>query len=263
LIAHEETEMDVDGEDEGHADWEDEGDGDWGEGFDNVLVSEDSDSTWKVRLASIYILSAFIETKSDIFRSKFSQVFDLIMKRMEERDLNVRSEVFKAFCLLLRVSSGIESRIDDSDDIPDQPKFFRQMTSFSTLIESLPSIAVKLEDLYRAEDSFSKKGVLLVLLELSKICHSQMLGYLEHINPILIQSITSVDAELRYNGLSVLQRLLLSKLNPSADDQLKFSRLDEITSAVVQALDDSFVRTRTLALFVIQAISKSILWLIT
>jgi hypothetical protein len=137
------------------------------------------------------------------------------------------------------------------------------MTSFSTLIESLPSIAVKLEDLYRAEDSFSKKGVLLVLLELSKICHSQMLGYLEHINPILIQSITSVDAELRYNGLSVLQRLLLSKLNPSADDQLKFSRLDEITSAVVQALDDSFVRTRTLALFVIQAISKSILWLIT
>jgi hypothetical protein len=123
LIAHEETEMDVDGEDEGHADWEDEGDGDWGEGFDNVLVSEDSDSTWKVRLASIYILSAFIETKSDIFRSKFSQVFDLIMKRMEERDLNVRSEVFKAFCLLLRVSSGIESRIDVSDDIPDQPKF--------------------------------------------------------------------------------------------------------------------------------------------
>jgi hypothetical protein len=259
LFTHDESAMDVDGENEQQDGWEEDEDGDWGDGFDNVVVAEDSDSTWKVRLASVYVLSAFIETKSEIFRNNFSEVFELIMSRFEERDANVRAEVFKTFCLLLRVSSGLESRLEDSEEIPDRPKLVRRMTSFATLLQNLSSITGKLSVLYNSDDAVSKKGVMLVLVELSKMCDSYLLGFLEQITPILIQSIVSSDSELRFNGLSVLRSLFLGKSTPSVDSAnsaSKFCHLENLTSAIIQALDDSFVKTRTLALLVIQALSR-------
>lgn len=53
-------------------------------------ASEEDDSSWKVRRASIRCLSAFIRTKADILQNYYETILATLINRMKERDHNVK-----------------------------------------------------------------------------------------------------------------------------------------------------------------------------
>ncbi len=59
-------------------------------------ASEEDDSSWKVRRASIRCLSAFIRTKADILQNYYETILSTLISRMKERDHNVKVRQLRA-----------------------------------------------------------------------------------------------------------------------------------------------------------------------
>jgi len=53
-----------------------------------VIVDDDS---WKVRKAACQLLENIISTNVGTFRTIYTEIVDLLMKRLSERDTNVKN----------------------------------------------------------------------------------------------------------------------------------------------------------------------------
>jgi len=69
--------------------------------MDEVAVAVD-DNSWKVRKAACLLLENIISTNTGSFRMIYTEVVDLLMKRLNERDTNVKNYIIKAIATLLK-----------------------------------------------------------------------------------------------------------------------------------------------------------------
>lgn len=112
LIVEDDVDMDNESEEE-------EG---WGgsEGSDTGEVNLD-DNSWKVRKAACLLLDTIIITNTGSFRKIYTEIVDLLMKRLNERESNVKNYVIKAIATLLKTV--------EPSSILETPGFVRTMTS--------------------------------------------------------------------------------------------------------------------------------------
>eukprot|EP00475_Leptophrys_vorax_P010617 TRINITY_DN17200_c0_g1_i1.p1 TRINITY_DN17200_c0_g1~~TRINITY_DN17200_c0_g1_i1.p1 ORF type:complete len:1258 (-),score=382.07 TRINITY_DN17200_c0_g1_i1:1352-4936(-) len=239
-------------------DWGDEG-GDWGNDFGNTAIVEGGDSSWKVRLASVFVLTAFVEVKGDILKDYFADIFALLMQRFNERDFNVRMEVFKAFVLLLRAAVVMEDKSESTGEDLPRLRLVRQRSFFYNVSSQLPQLLDQLVAQFKTDQLVAQKGVLMIFLELVKIVRSDLQQSSDEIFQIIVQAIRSSDAELKLNGLRLVGQLLS---RPTNDDDMKaeplnIPNLQDVTNALISVLSDAFVKTKALALSVIADLAIS------
>jgi cullin-associated NEDD8-dissociated protein 1 len=137
---------DDDGDDAGWGDDDDAAAGaGWGDDEDPVPTANTADESWKVRLAAVGVISAFIRTRSDILKDYYAPLCDTLIARFSERDASVQEEVLLACRSLLNESVVMENgkkaggAQDMEDDEPNVPTLVRQRSSAAALISKVPT----------------------------------------------------------------------------------------------------------------------------
>jgi len=102
------------------------------------------DNSWKVRKAASLLLDTIISTHTGSFRIIYSEVIDLLITRINERDLNVKNYIIKSIASLLKT-------VKPSSDF-EMPGFARTLTD-QVNKENVPMIISRTF----TEDSISEK----------------------------------------------------------------------------------------------------------
>lgn len=63
---------------------------------------DDDDMSWKVRRSASKVLSAIIETRSDLLQQLYETVAPALISRFKEREESVRADILQTFITLLR-----------------------------------------------------------------------------------------------------------------------------------------------------------------
>ncbi|KAI9258404.1 armadillo-type protein [Helicostylum pulchrum] len=83
--------------------------------YDDVAdySDDDDDMSWKVRRSASKVLSAIIETRSDLLQQLYEHVAPVLINRFKEREESVRADILQTFITLLRqtdVYSGTDNQ---------------------------------------------------------------------------------------------------------------------------------------------------------
>jgi cullin-associated NEDD8-dissociated protein 1 len=72
--------------------------------------SDDDDTSWKVRRASLHVLTAIVSTRPEMLNDLYSSAASLLIGRFKEREENVQLDVLACFTELLRVTTAAKER---------------------------------------------------------------------------------------------------------------------------------------------------------
>lgn len=200
--------------------WSDEDDGTGGgwsddDGFQQV---QSVDDTWRVRLAAVKLLKAFI-----VFDSPVTHVDRLVMAltgQLEDMDPTVRGECFSCLSELVQRLSDCEAVI---------PVLLEQHV-FKHL---------------RVDHIVSKSGALLLLRETLYLAPDSVCPYIAQFLPLVLDAM-SINSGLELTGVHILHSIFLHR-SISTHPTLE-ARFPDLVSALLTALQSPFPENQSLAL---------------
>ena len=111
---------------------------DWEE--DMNLQEDDDDTSWKVRRASVRVIDSIIKTRPEMLREIYKDLSLNIMGRFKERDENVKCDILRTFCSMLKTTGITENMqpLQQDLELERAPSLVRQRSSAEALYEHIP-----------------------------------------------------------------------------------------------------------------------------
>lgn len=114
---------------------EDYGDDDYGDD----MGSDEDDSSWKVRKASLKVISAIITAHPSLVRDLYDRCADELLGRFKEREENVRLDIISCYTKLVDLNLPVTTQ-DDSETDLGSPKLVRQKSTSDLLADKVDAI---------------------------------------------------------------------------------------------------------------------------
>ncbi|DBA02475.1 TPA: hypothetical protein N0F65_008689 [Lagenidium giganteum] len=177
-------------EDEEEYSEEDEGD-----------YSDDDDTSWKVRRASLRVLSAIIATRAELLEQLYIDCAQPLISRFKEREENVRIDVFNVFAELLLVTR----QSIPATGAPTQAS----INSVAQLHERVRAIIQGANKQLGPKVAISSRcAVIAMLSELAAVEKGQLGAYIDLLMPQIIRALEDKHSDLKLDTL-IFVRLLV------------------------------------------------------
>lgn len=239
------------------------------------VYSDDEDLSWKVRRASAKVFVSLFATQSQLLYKFHQELAPLLIRRLSEREENVRIEVIQAYITLLHHTREIVRNIHidqnqmtplESDTIissyitkrrkVDTPPVFETFENQDSIgyncqksiVESLPRLISAIVKQLNGKSLETHQAIFQLLGELTLVIPGHLIEYLDAIAPYVKRSLDSQGTKLvglsfNTNQMSTtLQSTVLTFVKDliKTHDVTAFgTHLQWLTDAVVAGLDDS------------------------
>lgn len=107
--------------------------------FCSDYSDDDDDMSWKVRRSASKVLSAIIETRSDLLQELYEEVAPVLINRFKEREESVRADILQTFITLLKQTSVYSGNNEDGEHVGLR-RF--SVSSFGEELDMLPTAPV-------------------------------------------------------------------------------------------------------------------------
>jgi hypothetical protein len=232
---------------------------------------DDDDMSWKVRRSASKVLSAIIETRSDMLQQLYETVSPTLITRFKEREESVRVDILQTFIALLRqtsVYSGTEEYVrrfsvsnigtEADDTLPNTP-----VLSSTTAASDGPKqlLAIQVPKLCRAlakqlttTKSIQTRQIGFHLLrELIVVLHGGLEDQMDLFVPAIESSLSNDTTDHQHASSSNLKIEILYCLrlffhNHSADNVRTF--IPSLAPSVIKSISDKFYKIISVAFLV-------------
>lgn len=207
--------------DEGGEEAEEEAD----EGGD---VSDDEDMSWKVRRAATKCLSAIITTRPELLSELYNKVAPVLISRFQEREENVKLDVFSTFIDLLKQTSIVSRRADNNTAGP-----------LTLLSDLTPKIVPALTKQLSSKSPKTRVGAFSLLKELVTVRPGALTNHIAAIVPGIVFSLgdKGTNSNLKIEALTFLRLLLSSHPETAFHPHIK-----TLTPPILKAVGESYYR---------------------
>lgn len=234
--------------------WGDEH-GEWDEEEFAREVDEDSDDTWKVRLAALKVVESFVCSKKEALSDYFQHLFALLKERFSEHDLKVRKVVFQVFRDLLGSAVVLEH---DHPSSSKRPLLYRQRSFFFMVVQEISGILDKVSHVFSSGDLVSKKGAMSIILKaIETVEWKNIQQNLSTFLPCISSAVSEGDPQLSELGLKAMH-LVLKKVNPedTSDAGVLNVYMEGIVKGLLKASKDDYSKLQKLAFDDISALMQ-------
>ncbi|KAL3668246.1 hypothetical protein V7S43_006341 [Phytophthora oleae] len=167
--------------------------------------SDDDDTSWKVRRASLRVLTAIITTRPELLGQLYIHCAQPLISRFKEREENVRIDVFGVFAELLRAT---RKTLPNSNGTG----FFHPPTSnacVTQLEQHLNALVVGANKQFGTKASVpSRCAVVAMLSELAMVEHGKLGEYIGRLMPNLLNAVEDKHSDLKLDALTFLRLLV-------------------------------------------------------
>jgi hypothetical protein len=216
------------------------------------------DDSWKVRLAAVNTISAFIRVKTDMLNQHCTMICEALVKRFRERDSSVREEILFSTKELLHQSvvatdneDNLEIKQEGNEDelLPMPPQLMRTRSLFNTLALKFDSIVNGIAAQYKSSSARGKKAIFSVFSELLGIVQKEASAYLPKMMPHIVDGLKPSkisDESVMEDALTCLQAVL--KHCPLEAIEEGKNSVEELAQAITVAIDQGDQKHRPAAL---------------
>lgn len=184
--------------------------------------SDDDDTSWKVRRASLRVLTAIITTRPELLEQIYIHCTQALISRFKEREENVRIDVFGVFAELLRAT---RKTLPSSNGTG----LFHPPTSnacVTQLEQHLNALIVGANKQFGTKASVpSRCAVVAMLSELAMVEHGKLGEYIGRLMPNLLNAVEDKHSDLKLDALTFLRLLVdthtIEPFRPHVDSIVK------------------------------------------
>lgn len=211
-----------------------EEDEDWGSDFEDEEFSDagGDDSSWKVRRASVHVLEAIIKSRPELLSPYYSKLVEKLLDRFNEREENVKLDIFKAFSSLIKSILVGDVEGLHSDDMA-VPTLVRTRSSAIVLNDQVPTIIQGVLKEFMSKNSRTRQGVTTFLMDMSLSLPDRLI---ENISLLLNELIKNLEdknnSNLRLDTLIIFKRLFRSGNRSDIFADISGSLLPHIQEAI-------------------------------
>ncbi|KAI9905503.1 hypothetical protein PsorP6_013666 [Peronosclerospora sorghi] len=216
---------------------------------ENGDYSDDDDTSWKVRRASLRVLTAIITTRSELLEQLYIQCSQLLISRFKEREENVRIDVFAVFAELLRATRKTLPSWNGTG-------FVRQPSSSNACLGQLErrlnAIIVGANKQFGPKASVSSRcAVVAMLSELAMVEHGKLGDFIGRLMPNILNAVEDKHSDLKLEALLFLRLLVdTHTVEPFKE------HIDSIVKVAVQCAKEDWYKTVAKALGLIESLVR-------
>ncbi|GMF42945.1 unnamed protein product [Phytophthora fragariaefolia] len=167
--------------------------------------SDDDDTSWKVRRASLRVLTAIITTRPELLEHLYINCAQHLISRFKEREENVRIDVFGVFAELLRAT---RKTLPNSNGTSS----FHPPTSngcITQLEQRINAVIVGANKQFGTKASVpSRCAVVAMLSELAMVEHGKLGDYIGRLMPNVLNAVEDKHSDLKLDALLFLRLLI-------------------------------------------------------
>ncbi|CAH0476431.1 unnamed protein product [Peronospora belbahrii] len=213
--------------------------------------SDDDDTSWKVRRASLRVLTAIITTRPELLEQLYIQCAPRLILRFKEREENVRIDVFGVFAELLRATRKTLPSSSETIPLHHSPK---TNACIVQLEQHLNAIILGANKQFGIKASVpSRCAVVAMLSELAVVEHGKLGDYIGHLMPNLLNAVEDKHSDLKLEALLFL-RLLVDTHNVESFQP----HIDSVVKVAVQCAKGDWYKTVAKALGLIESLVRII-----
>jgi cullin-associated NEDD8-dissociated protein 1 len=213
--------------------------------------SDDDDVSWKVRRASAKCLGVILGSRPEMLSTFYHEVSPAIIKRFKEREENVKTDIFAAYCSLLSTTKIVvatqQSGVPDSMETADNP--------LGLLATQVPGIVKALSKQLKERSLRTRQGCFALFTSLVSILPGALDTHMEVIIPGVLFSLTdkSSSHNLKMDALAFFNVLFTHHSR-----EVFYPHISDIIPAVIACVGDSFYKIISEALAVLKKIVEVI-----
>ncbi|CAI5744011.1 unnamed protein product [Peronospora destructor] len=213
--------------------------------------SDDDDTSWKVRRASLRVLTAVITTRPELLEKLYIMCAQRLVSRFKEREENVRIDVFGVFADLLRATRKTLPSSNGSNCFQHPP------TSNACIIQleqCLNTIVVGANKQFGTKASVASRcAVVTMLSELAMVERGKLGDYIGRLMPNILSAVEDKHSDLKLEALQFLRLLVdTHKADPFRP------HIDSVVKVAVQCAKGDWYKTVAKALGLIESLVRII-----
>ncbi|CAI5700886.1 unnamed protein product [Peronospora effusa] len=213
--------------------------------------SDDDDTSWKVRRASLRVLSAIITTRPELLEQLYILCAQRLVSRFKEREENVRIDVFGVFADLLRATYKTLLSPKGTTSFHHPP------TSNACVIQleqRLNAIVVGANKQFGTKASVASRcAVVAMLSELAMVERGKLGDYIGRLMPNILNAVEDKHSDLKLEALLFLRLLVdTHKVEPFRP------HIDSVVKVAVQCAKGDWYKTVAKALGLIESLVRII-----
>ncbi|XP_049773388.1 cullin-associated NEDD8-dissociated protein 1 [Schistocerca cancellata] len=216
---------------------------------ENDEYSDDDDMSWKVRRSAAKCLEAVIATRHELLPDFYKTVSPALINRFKEREENVKSDIFHAYCALLRqtrptIGVNIDPDLMDQEDGP-----------LSMLQSQVPSIVKAVHNQMKEKSIKTRQDCFALLKELVTVLPGALTNHIPAIIPGMQYSLgdKNSSSNMKIDTLSFMHCLLTTH-----SPEVFHPHMAVLVPPVITAVGDTFYKITAEALLVLQQLVKVI-----
>ncbi|KAG3100547.1 Cullin-associated NEDD8-dissociated protein 1 [Phytophthora idaei] len=167
--------------------------------------SDDDDTSWKVRRATLRVLTAIITTRPELLEQLYIHCAQPLISRFKEREENVRIDVFGVFAELLRATRKTLPSANGTGSFHPQTS----NACVTQLEQRLNAIVVGANKQFGMKASVpSRCAVVAMLSELAMVEHGKLGDYIGRLMPNILNAVEDKHSDLKLDALLFLRLLV-------------------------------------------------------
>ncbi|CAO3650666.1 unnamed protein product [Mucor hiemalis] len=243
--------------------------------YDDDVVDysdDDDDMSWKVRRSAAKVLSAIIETRSDLLQDLYKNVAPVLISKFKEREESVRADILQTFIALLRQTSvyaegeevhklrrySVSSFGEELDMLPSSP-VVNAVTSNDgprqLLRAQVPKLCRALAKQLSSKSTQTRQIGFHLLREIIIVLHGGLEDQMELFIPVIESSLSNTAIDHHHQAASssnlkieILQFLRLFFHNHAATSIHPY--LGRLAPSVIKSISDKFYKITSEAFLV-------------
>jgi len=184
---------------------------------DEVVDSDDDDSSWKVRRAALKVLAAMVKGLPDKLQEIYSKFAAPLIARFQEREENVKLDVFSTFAemasaAVIQTQSSVSAPVmvtSASSGIleVERPSPPKERPAAAVLVSTLPNCVIQLNKQLRSKSLKTRQGALSLLRVLADCLPQHLEPNLNTIKDELVKCLKESNSSMRLDTLFAIRSL--------------------------------------------------------
>lgn len=243
--------------------------------YDDEVVDysdDDDDMSWKVRRSAAKVLSAIIETRSDLLQELYKNVAPALISKFKEREESVRADILQTFIALLRQTSvyaggdeghklrrySVSSFGEELDMMPSSPVVNAVQSNDGPrqlLRAQVPKLCRALAKQLSSKSTQTRQIGFHLLREVIIVLHGGLEDQMELFVPVIESSLSNTAIDHHHQAASssnlkieILQFLRLFFHNHAATSIHPY--LGRLAPSVIKSISDKFYKITSEAFLV-------------